>query len=1468
MDADDLKTQLADERLFYVKFFVEKMANQKPDQWNKMIATEDNRQQIFSFFEDGRNTKLLFLNNGTMMLPYLNDYPSTGTGKGNIVYFLRRTREQITVENMRKVINVGSCTDNVIKDLQTFTDDVLAPILNPINQEGWPKVLVQDFQRKLEELSNAVAEVIGSMNNMTKLSLPITIKNVLQVVPEVLNGNLEKCTFDIKESLEQAVVRWSESIELVVQEQSYDIFKHKKYATPSDEIEFWSARTKNLQNIFKQLTSEETKAVAMILEKIESIYVNKLQRLVVKVTESIDEARNIDLYLKPLQNQLAKFTDFSEGEHLLKPLMHTVVLMWSKSSYFGSNKRMVHIFRLMHNRLIELVTENLDPESIFRNDIADVLLAIKQIIENFDKYKSIHKNFRAELDKHALHPATALWTFDPKDVFEYLDLFIERLKEVHGMVATTFEFHKLEDIVFGGYKGKSITRTVKNVLERFAVELTELQNAKFNILSLDETSKFTCLAQKFTNNAGDLQRILARQICLAFDECHTIDNYIKLLMNLGSIAKVPIVYEQFKPKLNEITHSLMDEISNVQKLFSTLEYEIQVAQHKKESEEAINRNKMRSLNDVLIWCNQLKSRLQRPIEHLVTLNFHIFESDFGQHTQNELQQTMTMIKTFETNYTNIWLDLFVIDIDQLMRAPLLLRNENGGIETNFASELAKVFEGLNSLLLLDRSIESEALLKYLSKKDSLWDLRLKLMRIAEWYNFIVFQTHETERSLIQNEIEKIDLLLDEPLKYFTWTDHNVSSIRKLFKKLKNLSERVKTCQKNIAQIQMHMQKWNTVPLYERRKSRNTNLLYIEDRNQLVNDRLKLCLESKKVIDESMHENYRLLNNLFVELPTSDQEDEVQAVEAQADKSQNIARIESKPENEQSDGIESQAEEDQVEEVQTASDSSSERLSIDVVCDFLPYQMYVDEIIAKEILKAVDTSLRYIRNEIDNTSDAGSPLFLIEFTLKQRKPVFIPDLEHGFVALISSIIDDIRGIADMITCTAQSEDVPKLQTYAATLANDPTLDELKTEILNKANEAVKSTGNLYKSYQAYERLWIIDRQQYLTQFLKYGRHLTTEDMINIANGAFSEKVKELELETIEEEIIRNRNLFPEIEKLPNFVDTAAWVRVSNKGFKKAVLLDLQEWLNLFINYLRSHVADFLIELDEFVREADVVLSQECEKKEVEKFIAIFSLLSKIEARAVETDAMFEPLKREVELLKKFGEELETKVLKYFVELPQKWNKVKKSALMMNQNIAPTQIYQMDVTRKRITLFEIRAANFRKRFKTERIFDVDCKNPYGVLNQLQSTLRQFNEELNDINILRNLFEIDQPDMSAIQKCEIAIKQAKQLWDYWYAIQYSIDGWKKTTWDSVDVDAIETECKKFGKELRALPTETKAWDPYLRVEANLKNLMTSMRAITELQNPALKERHWLDLKNVTGRNFFDGFRKQNAQFKILLS
>jgi len=91
-------------------------------------------------------------------------------------------------------------------------------------------------------------------------------------------------------------------------------------------------------------------------------------------------------------------------------------------------------------------------------------------------------------------------------------------------------------------------------------------------------------------------------------------------------------------------------------------------------------------------------------------------------------------------------------------------------------------------------------------------------------------------------------------------------------------------------------------------------------------------------------------------------------------------------------------------------------------------------------------------------------------------------------------------------------------------------------------------------------------------------------------------------------------------------------------------------------------------------------------------------------------------------------------------------------------------------------------------------------------------------------------------------------QQLWDFVRVIESCIVDWHTTPWLRIDTDDMEHECKKFTRDLRTLDKCIRDWAPYVYIVGVLRELVASLRAVTELQNPAITERHWLELMQLS--------------------
>ena len=117
---------------------------------------------------------------------------------------------------------------------------------------------------------------------------------------------------------------------------------------------------------------------------------------------------------------------------------------------------------------------------------------------------------------------------------------------------------------------------------------------------------------------------------------------------------------------------------------------------------------------------------------------------------------------------------------------------------------------------------------------------------------------------------------------------------------------------------------------------------------------------------------------------------------------------------------------------------------------------------------------------------------------------------------------------------------------------------------------------------------------------------------------------------------------------------------------------------------------------------------------------------------------------------------------------------------------------------------------------------------------------------------LFEVNMPEYKQLKACRKEVCMLKTLWDMIYLVVGSIEDWKYTLWKDINVENMEMECKKFVKDIRGLDKEMRAWDAFNGLDSTVKNMVTSLRSVGELQNPAIRERHWEQLQQATKVSF----------------
>ncbi|KAG8222097.1 hypothetical protein J437_LFUL000860, partial [Ladona fulva] len=397
------------------------------------------------------------------------------------------------------------------------------------------------------------------------------------------------------------------------------------------------------------------------------------------------------------------------------------------------------------------------------------------------------------------------------------------------------------------------------------------------------------------------------------------------------------------------------------------------------------------------------------------------------------------------------------------------------------------------------------------------------------------------------------------------------------------------------------------------------------------------------------------------------------------------------------------------------------------------------------------------------------------------------------------------------------------------------------------------------FEAYSYLWLEDREMFMKQFLSYGRQLTPEeaDLVNLGDS-LAPPISPPTMDHFKEQIDHYECLCQEIEKIQQLVVFKGWFQVDIGPFKQALLNTANRWGHMFKQHLVDHVTISLSDLSHFIREADEGLLKPLVEGDYQGLVEVMGLLMEVKDRATPSavtgsDDLFEPIHNTIELLKYYDVELPEEVHVVLHELPEQWSNTKRIAMITKQQVAPLQATEVTRIRKKISLFDTCQSLYREKFKKSAFLKFNCERPYALLDATNCDLQLLEGEMKKIQESASLFEVNVSEFKQLKQCCKELRMLKQLWDYVHIVQTSIEDWKLTPWRKIDVENMDIECKKFAKEVRALDKEMRGWDTYINLEATVKNMLTSLRAVGELQNPAIRERHWNQLMKST-KSFFD--------------
>ncbi|XP_040202767.1 dynein heavy chain 2, axonemal [Rana temporaria] len=504
-----------------------------------------------------------------------------------------------------------------------------------------------------------------------------------------------------------------------------------------------------------------------------------------------------------------------------------------------------------------------------------------------------------------------------------------------------------------------------------------------------------------------------------------------------------------------------------------------------------------------------------------------------------------------------------------------------------------------------------------------------------------------------------------------------------------------------------------------------------------------------------------------------------------------------------------------------------------------YTKKMDRLVEEAFRLNIKWSLQELSKAINGDSKTSpSPLFRVMVILQNDFPGSTAEVEFSPTLLqLASIVNSV--CSEILIAISSFKRLPDILTKEKS-SLDPIHNILERDEEIKKIQALISGGMTTNAtlLQAYLKTWdsfrMIWEPQKDTLIRRYQR-------LNPMVSAF------------DADIARYTELANNVQKQET-VQNIQFVMLDCSQLKFALVQHCNEWQNKFTGLLRHMATEKLMGLHAYLRDnAERVISSPQTLEELAQSLTLYdtlqSNLSKVEGQIM-------PIHDQFEILKKYEVAVEESVLNTLDSLNKAW-------LSFQQSLIDSET-MLKKSKEKFKASLIHTAEEFKKKSRSLLEDFARRGPFSSSVGCEAALEQiamfrqmmntFKEEENTIRSGLSMFKIEQPGSKEIQAMEKDLDALQLVWEATKEWEQNWGDWKSGRFLTLQTEIMENTAQGLFKRLSKLSRELKEknWEVVETSRMRIDQFKRTLPLIVDLRNPALRERHWTQVKQEIQRPF----------------
>ncbi|XP_054907024.1 dynein axonemal heavy chain 2 isoform X1 [Poeciliopsis prolifica] len=503
-----------------------------------------------------------------------------------------------------------------------------------------------------------------------------------------------------------------------------------------------------------------------------------------------------------------------------------------------------------------------------------------------------------------------------------------------------------------------------------------------------------------------------------------------------------------------------------------------------------------------------------------------------------------------------------------------------------------------------------------------------------------------------------------------------------------------------------------------------------------------------------------------------------------------------------------------------------------------YSEKVDHIVEEAFRFNIRDSMKKLSRAINGDSKTSpSPLFKVLVLLRQATPQSVPKLEYS--PTLQKLGQIVNILPQLIKLISEFKRLPELLSDKESLTapiyfnieRDDRIMKTQAAIATGMSANARQLEAYLKSWGKYRPIWE-NIKDYIIQ-----RYRTSNASVS----------------TFDADIQRYTENASSIQQEETVV-TIQFVMLDCSPLKSTLVHHCNEWQKRLTQLLSEIASTHLKELyDSMQSNADRLMKPPQTLEELSNSLTLFANLN---SDLANTEAQIPLIHERFAILDKYEVEVEHKVQVMRENLNDKW--IWFQQVLINSDAALLKDKEKFKTGL-IRSFE----DFKKKIDIA-LQEFSIKGPFHSTLSFETAMKQIEEHRTQLEALKQeqntiisglaFFRIEQPPCKFIMAMEKDMDQLQEVWEISEEWDKNWEHWKVLHLSQLQTRTMEETALEMYKRLRALQKDLKGkdWEIVTTSRVKLEKFKHIIPLITDLRNPALRERHWMQICEDLERTF----------------